>query len=717
MSPTHEQNLPLPPTRRGQTMVEFALTLPILLLLMFGVIEFARIFQAWITLENAARTAARYAVTGQWDEQSVANALGISVPAGSEEQRKAAVLDYLVPCTEGADEAFTNHWGFDCEPGDDDDQGLRVDMARLPGIVDRARIGAAGLGLKKGDRIVGLDDPVSGNEISSETVTDSEPGWFHVWICSTRPGFVNNKIARYLPSQDRSERICAVNPDGGDLPSGENQYDAGGPGDAVEIIVFFNHPLITPLGLVDYVQLQARRVMINESFRSTRVVNIPPQLALPSDTPKPTPLPSQTPTPSASPTETLIPTKTETPTTTATVTATPLPDCSLVSVSNVRLIDNYLQIVIDNQNTGAPLFISRMEVQWLRHPVFPSMYADRMRIVGRTQFWRGPDYTPPTIADTSDPGWDDDLPDFMLRRVEPNVYTPVRIEFLNGPRVLESYYTVDDFGGTRLYLSRTWGGLNYDPSDDCILELDTAETPTPTDTPTPITLTPTYTPTPICWQYETSFVGFETNGVVHYTIRNGDVVPAYLTSFTINWNTYGRVLPPITLDLVSVGGTNAFDPAAVVMWDSPVDQYTPPVTGTSGGPGWLVDPVIAPGEILDIWFDFDGASGRLDTELGYNDWDFNDTTFVVNFFCYEEAPDVPTPVDTATATTTLTPSFTFTPSVTFTPSRTFTPTYTFTKGPVTATYTPSYTWTPSFTPNLPTMTHTPTFTLPPIEGR
>src|SRR5512142_1919010 len=53
--------------RKGQTLVEFALTLPILLLLMFGVIEFGRIFQAWVTLQNAARTAIRYAVTGQYD--------------------------------------------------------------------------------------------------------------------------------------------------------------------------------------------------------------------------------------------------------------------------------------------------------------------------------------------------------------------------------------------------------------------------------------------------------------------------------------------------------------------------------------------------------------------------------------------------------------------------------------------------------------------------
>jgi Flp pilus assembly protein TadG len=55
--------------RRGQTLVEFALTLPILLMLLFGIIEFGRIFQAWVTIQNAARTAVRYAVTGQYDDK------------------------------------------------------------------------------------------------------------------------------------------------------------------------------------------------------------------------------------------------------------------------------------------------------------------------------------------------------------------------------------------------------------------------------------------------------------------------------------------------------------------------------------------------------------------------------------------------------------------------------------------------------------------------
>ena len=70
--------------RRGQTLVEFALTLPILLLLLFGVIEFGRIFQAWVTLQNAARAAARYAVTGQWDADAVAAGIGFTNPNKSD---------------------------------------------------------------------------------------------------------------------------------------------------------------------------------------------------------------------------------------------------------------------------------------------------------------------------------------------------------------------------------------------------------------------------------------------------------------------------------------------------------------------------------------------------------------------------------------------------------------------------------------------------------
>ena len=50
---------------KGQGLVEFALILPILLLLLLGIVEGARIIWAFITVQNAAREAARYAVTGR----------------------------------------------------------------------------------------------------------------------------------------------------------------------------------------------------------------------------------------------------------------------------------------------------------------------------------------------------------------------------------------------------------------------------------------------------------------------------------------------------------------------------------------------------------------------------------------------------------------------------------------------------------------------------
>ncbi|MEK7328865.1 MAG: TadE family protein, partial [Chloroflexota bacterium] len=48
-------------------MVEFALSLPILLLLVMGIVEFARMLHAFLAVENAARFALRYATSGGWD--------------------------------------------------------------------------------------------------------------------------------------------------------------------------------------------------------------------------------------------------------------------------------------------------------------------------------------------------------------------------------------------------------------------------------------------------------------------------------------------------------------------------------------------------------------------------------------------------------------------------------------------------------------------------
>src|SRR5262245_10447183 len=48
----------------GQSLVEFAMVLPLLLLIVFAIIDFGRIYQANVTLTNAAREGARLGTTG-----------------------------------------------------------------------------------------------------------------------------------------------------------------------------------------------------------------------------------------------------------------------------------------------------------------------------------------------------------------------------------------------------------------------------------------------------------------------------------------------------------------------------------------------------------------------------------------------------------------------------------------------------------------------------
>ncbi|QSO48169.1 TadE/TadG family type IV pilus assembly protein [Alicyclobacillus mengziensis] len=52
---------------RGQSLVEFALVLPILLLLLLGIIDFGRVLSAYYVVDHAARDAVRYASVGASD--------------------------------------------------------------------------------------------------------------------------------------------------------------------------------------------------------------------------------------------------------------------------------------------------------------------------------------------------------------------------------------------------------------------------------------------------------------------------------------------------------------------------------------------------------------------------------------------------------------------------------------------------------------------------
>jgi Flp pilus assembly protein TadG len=52
-------------SEKGQSLVEFALLLPVLILLLFGIIDFGRIFHAYLTIDHAGREAARTASIGK----------------------------------------------------------------------------------------------------------------------------------------------------------------------------------------------------------------------------------------------------------------------------------------------------------------------------------------------------------------------------------------------------------------------------------------------------------------------------------------------------------------------------------------------------------------------------------------------------------------------------------------------------------------------------
>src|SRR5690348_5894749 len=60
--------------QRGQTMVEFALVLPLIAILLFGVIQFGIAFNNYVTLTDAVRAGARKAAVSRQTGNPVGNA-------------------------------------------------------------------------------------------------------------------------------------------------------------------------------------------------------------------------------------------------------------------------------------------------------------------------------------------------------------------------------------------------------------------------------------------------------------------------------------------------------------------------------------------------------------------------------------------------------------------------------------------------------------------
>lgn len=102
-------NKPTPRNLRssdGQTMVEFALVLPLLAMLLFGVIQFGILFNNYLDLTDATRAGARKAAVSR----------NTSDPSGPTGVATQAVIDSAGDITlKSTDVTITSTW----QPGDD----------------------------------------------------------------------------------------------------------------------------------------------------------------------------------------------------------------------------------------------------------------------------------------------------------------------------------------------------------------------------------------------------------------------------------------------------------------------------------------------------------------------------------------------------------------------------------------------------------------------
>ena len=207
-------------------------------MLLFGIIDLAALFQAWLTVENIARQTVRYAVTGQYDPTF---------------------------CVDGPDA------GSDACAGDG--YAAEQDAARLLSVQAYADRQTVALFRTPG-------------------AAQSEIGYLHVVICSNRDADGNGvSDFTFFESSSSEYADCQKN--------NVSTSDAGGPGDRVLVAVDFNHPYITPFfnQVWPMTHLFSYRQGIVEMFRVPRLIALPPEVGLPTLTPSNTPPATSTPQP------------------------------------------------------------------------------------------------------------------------------------------------------------------------------------------------------------------------------------------------------------------------------------------------------------------------------------------------------------------------------------------------------------------------------------
>jgi hypothetical protein len=635
---------------RGQAMVEFVIALPILLFVIFGIIEFGRMVFAWMAVQNAARFGIRYAVTGEFNEIYCIEAGNLLGGA------------HVAADTDGGDPQ-------DCKIPDtytNSDKANKerelIDLARLFSIQDAAVGGGTGLWLRP--NVSGNYEQYLGLHNEAFIGFPGEIGFYHITVCSNRSGQYAMDYSNYaIP-------LCK------DMINTQLMDDAGGPGDRVKVHVEHRHPLFLPIlsNLWPSVSLNAERDGLVEKFRTSRVIGVSgPILSAPTWT--------QTPTITNSPTLTYTPSITPTPT----ASTTPIPvDCDKIVIDYSFIGDlggGFYGALVRIRNTNpVPIHLFQANVNWEKLP--PSRYFEAMSFNFSPLFILN-DFTPPT---TWNPAGTIELAaagvgDYI------GLFKPVA-EPVQGATVVDLVF-----------------------EDGCTLGV-AANMPTSTTTLTPtITDTPTITPIPDCSDYSMTGFTFLNTAIQRMTIVNGDVVDAVVNQIQFNWNyaeNYGIAngYPNLKVDWfawngsyfhLGIEGDGIEDSSSPTNW---VGGSLPFNSGSSYT--WSID------------FDEDWAAGLALTGVVSNDFgviiDFangcqlrRDPVFrPIISWTPSATPTVtwtptppPPPTNTAIPTATLLPSAT--PLPTFTRTITWTPTIT-----------PS-----STTTSIPTATSLPTITLVP----
>lgn len=394
---------------RAQSLVEFALILPIFLLVLTGIIEFGYAWFTWSAVSEVARMGIRYAITGQYSN-SYCELAGEELGLKTEDFRDG-VYDCVVPDRVS---------GVQIEDYEIN-TALLQDWARRPSTRDAAIAGGS-TGLLHSPSVSGnymdfIKNPFDKVNTSGQNNFQDDyrgdptaNGYFSISMCSNRSGVSPDNTPRYYQDQTTNNDarfigVCIT--DIGDTTTNNSQGrytdDAGGPGDRVRITVTYNHPLIVPFfnGIWPHLKITATQDAIVEKFRTSRLAGLSQGISGVEDT--------GTATNTVPPTATATFTVTPTSTVTATHTSTPAPcanangtgllghyyayegesDSSTIWTNLLYLNVENVDFNWGNGSPGTGLPVDDFHVRWIGtvYPAYPGEYTFFTRADDGTRLW------------------------------------------------------------------------------------------------------------------------------------------------------------------------------------------------------------------------------------------------------------------------------------------------------------------------------------------